>query len=240
MKRKIELSTKKQALASPLALAALGLLALPRASWAYAGLIDSGYLMPAAVVIFIVSLPIFSCLLGSARRRSQKEYSWIEAFLYSLGTTVFVSFLMIGLDESRGGPLSVEVSYIVSELRNMKAVTMMYFSDHLESANNSLPAMRNHVELLKPYMDNPERTNSERYAFYTDGFRFWWVGHTTDAIGSEARKSLVGRAEFVGLYGSPRLDTPPESPGKKHLYKKDDGAVWMPVPVPPARGPGNF
>jgi hypothetical protein len=124
-----------------------------------------------------------------------------------------------------------EAANIVSELRNLKAATMMYYADHIDTFS-SLSGSENHLALLLPYTDKPEKEWWNSFAFrVVNGIR--WVGYKLDKKSSqETSERLENRAKSTGLLGSPSIDEPPASTSAEHLYKKTDGAVWLFIDAP--------
>jgi hypothetical protein len=100
-----------------------------------------------------------------------------------------------------GVTTSAESSNIISELRNMKAASMMFYSDHMNEVSK-LPAETNLIERLKPYFDNPERYNENYYIFVLltiNGEQRWLVGYNLEKTPTEVKEKLSERTHSVGL-----------------------------------------
>jgi hypothetical protein len=129
-------------------------------------------------------------------------------------------------NSSVGPTSSSEAANIISALRDFKAAVRMYDAEHPD-AFSSLSRNENHLALLLDYVDNPEKASDNTYAFRVVD-SVGWVGYNLDKKSSgELLEKLEGKAKSAGLLGSPSIDELPASSDVAHLYKKNDGAVWL-------------
>ena len=211
--------------------AVLTVSALPGTAWACPSIgpieIAVMTVISSAILSVIVSAPVFMVFSFVARRLSRKAPSLNKVFFcFFFILLAPVAFL---LSDSGGSYPRAEGSNIISELRNMRAATMMYLADYPGSADSEATAT-NLVGLIAPYMGNPDKMDPERYALHIGSPYTCWVGYRTDTLEDDARGKLAARAKGVGLYGSPRFDMPPLSIHDRR-YAESDGAVWMPLDV---------
>jgi hypothetical protein len=97
-----------------------------------------------------------------------------------------------------------KASSIISELRNLKAATMMFYADNMDDVEagkfDDLINSENSVEeLLGKYLDNEA---DEEYLFITaqlDGKKRWLVGCDLSDKSPDLKGRLQGRAGQVGL-----------------------------------------
>jgi hypothetical protein len=140
---------------------------------------------------------------------------------------LFLLLIFVTLSPSGCASASPEAANIISELRNLKAAAMMYRKDHPD-ALSSLSENENHITLLLPYFDNPEKY-SEKHGSYV--YRIengaGWAGYNVSDRTSGLREKLEGKAQSTGLFGSLSVDEPPASCDITHIYKKDAKAVWL-------------
>ncbi|MCL2146603.1 MAG: OB-fold putative lipoprotein [Synergistaceae bacterium] len=94
-------------------------------------------------------------------------------------------------------------SQVISELRNLKAASIMLFGDNYDKQDTIKPD----IELLIPYMDNPSKFTKTQgeYLFLETGGK-WWVGRNLAiSVPVDKRKALseeinriVSRTFFAG------------------------------------------
>jgi hypothetical protein len=140
---------------------------------------------------------------------------------------VAVFFYWVLMEASPGGcaTSSAEAANIVTDLRNLKAAAIMYYAEHLDTFS-SLPEKKNHLDPLLNYVDNPEKERWNSCAFHVVD-NVGWVGYDLAKRSRELFGKLEGKAQSIGLFGSPSIDEPPASVDVGHLYKRNDGAVWI-------------
>ncbi|MDR2528773.1 MAG: hypothetical protein LBD04_07140 [Synergistaceae bacterium] len=130
---------------------------------------------------------------------------------------------------------STEASNVVSQLRNLKAASMMFYADSMdvinsENANNAINAAGSVKTLLGRYMDNPEML-SDLYLFrtttYSDLGRKWFVGYNLSQVTAGVKEKLAGKAKSLGLYSGTTANTPPAGLGVKDVFTTAGPSVWM-------------
>ena len=98
-----------------------------------------------------------------------------------------------------------DASNIISELRNMKAASMMFYADNMDKGNAALTQLINTrgsaKTLLAPYMNNSEKFNSD-YLFTAaevDGKTKWFVGFYVEQKSEGVKKILQERSSAAAL-----------------------------------------
>ncbi|MDR2528032.1 MAG: hypothetical protein LBD04_03300 [Synergistaceae bacterium] len=139
-------------------------------------------------------------------------------------------------ERSRASALNAaEASNIVSELRNLKAASMMFYSDSMDvidsgNADSAINAAGSAKTLLGKYMDNPERL-SDLYLFrtttYSDLGRKWFVGYNLSQVTADVKEKLAGKAKSAGLYSGTAANTPPAGLGAEDVFTTAGPSVWM-------------
>jgi type II secretory pathway pseudopilin PulG len=134
---------------------------------------------------------------------------------------------------SSSATASAEASNIVSELRNLKAASMMFYSDSMDTinsggANTVINTSGSAKTLLGKYMDNPEKI-SNLYLFKTTTYaslgRKWFVGYNLSNVTAEVKEKLAGKAKSTGLYSGSLAGAAGLAAGNQ--FTKDDSYVWM-------------
>ena len=89
-------------------------------------------------------------------------------------------------------------SYIVSNLRSLRAACLMFSALHMDEIEIKEGKATLDVESLEPYMDIPVK--HDIHIVMLDG-ETWWVGYNLEAAGTprEVRERLMARASAVGL-----------------------------------------
>jgi type II secretory pathway pseudopilin PulG len=132
---------------------------------------------------------------------------------------------------SSSATASAEAANIISELRNLKAASMMFFADSMDAvnsgaANGAINTVGSAKTLLGRYMDNPEKL-SNLYLFRqttVSGGRKWFVGFNLANGSSELKEKLQGKAASTGLLGSAATNT---APGLTTAYAITHSVIWM-------------
>jgi hypothetical protein len=197
-------------------------------------------------LIWLLGIAIWVfCIWRLWKAKKWTVYFGIGAFLTL--TAVFF-FMIFSIGEST---IAAEVSTITTDLRGMKAASLMYKTDQNDDLSD-LSESENHVAVLAPYMDNPGKYTDPRTAY---SFRVMngvgWVGYSLDRAEKSPAvyEKLEGRAATVGLLKSPTidvpsvsfmdsvtlglglkapaLDVPPVSDDVTHRYTKDAKVVWI-------------
>lgn len=130
-------------------------------------------------------------------------------------------------------PDETEASNIISQLRNLKAASMMFYSDSMDvinsgDANSAINAAGSAKTLLGRYLDNPKKL-SDLYLFrtttYSDLSRKWFVGYNLSQ--ADVKEELAGKAKSRGLYSGATADTPPAGIGAADIFTTTGSSVWI-------------
>jgi hypothetical protein len=160
--------------------------------------------------------------------RDVSKKTWREGFFFGILFCCIALFLFCLwiMQTSPRFSIAAEAANIIGELRNLKAAAFAYKEDHPD-ALSSLSEGGKHIALLLHYLDNPEKVRERTSYTFRVANGVWWVGYNVDKETSELREKLEGKAQSVGLFGSPSIDEPPASYDVGHLYKKDAEAIWL-------------
>ncbi|MDR1376161.1 MAG: prepilin-type N-terminal cleavage/methylation domain-containing protein [Synergistaceae bacterium] len=161
--------------------------------------------------------------------KARKGFTLVELLIVIVIIGILASAMLLS---SSSATASAEASTIISELRNLKAATMMFYADSMDDINanksGTASALKasTAITLLKRYMDNPEKLGGN-YMFKSDttGSR-WWVGFLVSGNTDEVKEKLQGKAASTGLYGGSGTSVP-EGTGSGNGYKKTNSSVWM-------------
>jgi ankyrin repeat protein len=104
----------------------------------------------------------------------------------------------------------VTASDIITDLRTMKAASLMFYADSMDELNNGVTKLE--VKYLTPYVDDPGKFSETpgEYIFEEGADKNWWVGYnlTVDNIEPAAREALKEKTQSAGLYGAEDLNAP--------------------------------
>ena len=185
--------------------------------------------------------------------RPGTEADLIGWIITLIGCVLVISWLLDLRDDWQ----DPTVSNIVHDLRKCRDAAWLYLNARASETSLQIPSPSvNRIELLRPFLDDPEKYRSGQYAFRetpgglwvgcnlrnrTDSFplAFWiprWLirliaaagGHPSDKMDYRNCVRLARRAPEVGLYGTPGIDIPP-SDIPERFYRSRDDAVWMQV-----------
>ncbi|MDR1377432.1 MAG: prepilin-type N-terminal cleavage/methylation domain-containing protein [Synergistaceae bacterium] len=162
--------------------------------------------------------------------KKHKGFTLVELLIVIVIIGILASSMLLS---SSSATASAEAANIVSELRNLKAATMMFFADSMDAVNrgeaNSVINSGNSAKiLLGKYIDNPEKI-STLYLFrqtnVSTGSK-WFVGFDLTNATSELKEKLQGRAAATGLYGTSGTSCPTDL-GGSGIFKVSDKVVWV-------------
>jgi hypothetical protein len=115
---------------------------------------------------------------------------------------------------------AAEASNIISDLRAMKAASLMLYADSMDDYNKASP-IAFLTTYLKPYVDNPEKyKNGGNYTVGTNNGK-WWVGFKLVGKTPEVKAKLKGKASSIGLYRGPG------SLASANAFSVAATSVWM-------------
>jgi general secretion pathway protein G len=164
----------------------------------------------------------------------RKGFTLVELLIVIVIIGILASSMLLS---STSATAMAEAATIISELRNLKAATMMFYADSMDEINNGnatqiltdggITAMN----LLKPYMDNPEKLNNTNYMFVQGSINSaakWFVGYNVAGAQGELKEKLKGKAASTGLYEGATAATPPSDIKSGNVFGKGSMlSVWM-------------
>ncbi|MDR1376162.1 MAG: prepilin-type N-terminal cleavage/methylation domain-containing protein [Synergistaceae bacterium] len=161
--------------------------------------------------------------------KKREAFTLVELLIVIVIIGILASSMMLS---STSATASAEVASIISELRNMKAATMMFYADSTDSVNDGTASAilasggQDALNLLKRYMDNPEKLTGN-YRFVqreiAGAGKKWFVGFVVSGNTTDVKERLQGKAASTGLLGS----TATNAPADLSAYEKSHNAVWM-------------
>jgi len=139
-----------------------------------------------------------------------------------------VYFMMYGPE----GPPdeSAPASSIVNNLRNLEWTARRICADS-DDLFSKIPRDVNAIEYLRQFLRPPDWSGWNYYFFIISG-DYWWIGYdmdsTRDSRRRDTRRTLAGRAQRVGLFGTSQPEPPP-SADQFFQYEPGHTFVWMRV-----------
>ncbi|MDR2527933.1 MAG: prepilin-type N-terminal cleavage/methylation domain-containing protein [Synergistaceae bacterium] len=164
--------------------------------------------------------------------KARKGFTLVELLIVIVIIGILAAAMLLS---SSSATASAEASNIVSELRNLKAASMMFYSDSMDTvnageANSIINGSGSAKSLLGKYMDNPEKL-SALYLFKTTEItgvgRKWVVGYNLAQVTAEVREKLAGKAKSTGLYSGGGSDQSPTSIAAANIFTVSGVSVWM-------------
>ncbi|MDR2179536.1 MAG: prepilin-type N-terminal cleavage/methylation domain-containing protein [Synergistaceae bacterium] len=165
--------------------------------------------------------------------KMRKGFTLVELLIVIVIIGILASSMMLS---SGSATAAAEASNVVTELRNLKAATLMLFIDSMDEARGSgFATSINNGEakdFLAKYMDNPEKLN-ENFLFKVEdnyaatGGTKWFVGYnlTGAKVTNEVKQKLAGRAQTTGLLGSTSTTTVPSN--LTTYFEDTHNSIWM-------------
>ncbi|MDR1874805.1 MAG: prepilin-type N-terminal cleavage/methylation domain-containing protein [Synergistaceae bacterium] len=148
----------------------------------------------------------------------RKGFTLVELLIVIVIIGILASAMMLS---SGSATAAAEASTIVSDLRSMKAASLMLYADSMDYFNVS-PVPPLSTTYLKPYVDNPDKYNSGgNYKFTKDASYKWWVGYNLIGRTPEVKNKLEGKAKSIGLFGAVG------NLSSTNAYKATNASVWM-------------
>jgi prepilin-type N-terminal cleavage/methylation domain-containing protein len=149
----------------------------------------------------------------------RKGFTLVELLIVIVIIGILAAAMMLS---SGSATAAAEASTIISDLRSMKAASLMLYADSMDFFSNSGSTTALQVTWLKPYVDNPEKySTGTLYGFSrtTDGK--WWINFNATSKTPEVREKLEGKAKSIGLLNSAGDLT------SANQYVKTNMSVWM-------------
>ena len=138
------------------------------------------------------------------------------------GQDIFASPTAVSPEATKQNEASRDTSNIVSNLRNLKAASLMFYADSMDVVNSPdfvMPADIVENTLVR-YVDNPAEFQSGQYQLIMKGNR-WFVGYDVSQESPEVRAKLAEKAKSTGLFGEP------DPAQNASPYTEEKSIVWM-------------
>ena len=162
--------------------------------------------------------------------KARKGFTLVELLIVIVIIGILAAAMLLS---SSSATASAEATNIVSELRNLKAASMMFFADSMDVVNTggaqtAINTTGSAKTLLGKYMDNPEKL-SDLYMFAATtsagSTMKWFVGYNLGNVTSEVKEKLAGKAKSTGLLpGASSTGTPSSL---SNYFVASDASVWM-------------
>ena len=158
------------------------------------------------------------------RRGARKGFTLVELLIVIIIIGILAGAMMLVAGASRD---SAEASKIISDLRNVKAATLMWMAENPTGYDkDDWTGLQGDPSPLNKYLDRPLDKNTMRFTFeegsivktWAEGVAVnpeeaWFLGYDLEASGEkygEVRsgviKNLAQQAKSAGLYGTKELD----------------------------------
>ena len=162
--------------------------------------------------------------------KMRKGFTLVELLIVIVIIGILAAAMLLS---SGSATASAEASNIVSNLRSLKAATMMFYADSMDAiaaVNGLLPTGVN-VDALKGYTDNPKKfADGKGYLFKSNTNKNWFVGVDLGALKmsstvSDVMKKLEGKKETLALISTENATSAPgdTTPSIDTSHK----VVWM-------------
>ncbi|MDR2179537.1 MAG: prepilin-type N-terminal cleavage/methylation domain-containing protein [Synergistaceae bacterium] len=162
----------------------------------------------------------------------RKGFTLVELLIVIVIIGILAAAMLLS---SGSATASAEASNVVTELRNLKAASMMLFADSMDDtrASGFATLINGNASAAKvylgKYMDNPEKltTNFLLKISTVGGGPKWFVGYnlTGAKVTDEVKDKLAGRAKSTGLLAGAASDAAPTT--LSTYFEKSDSSVWL-------------
>ena len=180
------------------------------------------------------------------RRGARKGFTLVELLIVIIIIGILAGAMMLVAGTSRD---SAEASKIISDLRNMKAATLMWMAENPTGySKTDWTNLQTDPSPLNKYLDRPLDKNTMRFKFVEGSIVKSWIdqkegiadeseeawflgydlagGDNYDAVRSGVKKNLAQQAKSAGLYGTKDLNmaSGATDPG---YFTEDDPIVYV-------------
>jgi len=179
------------------------------------------------------------------RKGARRGFTLVELLIVIIIIGILAGAMMLVAGTSRD---SAEASRIISDLRNMKAASLMWMADNPSTVKKTewqtLGDNQSNLDKLNKYLDRPLIDQSHPYKFVVQTrtipavgttpaqqYEAWLLGYKVSDLRDGVKKNLAKQAQSAGLFGGDangiRGTVWPLT--KDQFYKADDAYVWVVV-----------
>jgi len=192
-------------------------------------------------------------VVGEMKKRLQRKgarrgFTLVELLIVIIIIGILAGAMMLVAGTSRD---SAEASRIISDLRNMKAASLMWMADNPSTVKKTewqkLGDNQSNLDKLNKYLDRPLIDQSHPYNFVVQTrtipgttppqqgvvphYEAWLLGYKVSDLRDGVKNNLAKQAQSAGLFGGDatgiRGTNWPLT--KDQFYKADDDYVWVVV-----------
>ncbi len=157
--------------------------------------------------------------------KMRKGFTLVELLIVIVIIGILAAAMMLS---SGSATASAEASNIISNLRSLKAASVMLYADSMDTFMNatSLPAglsLSDMTKLLSKYMDDPVKVTSPDLAYTVTitSDKKWFIKADLAKLGAtqDVKDKLRGRAKSIGLFKAASIpSTGGDYDGTQYVY----------------------